>query len=196
MRDNPYGLTTDTQNLSYMSNKISSIAELVNIMGNAKAGGQYVTLYGESDVRLNKFPTDGTQRIHIKDGFTPRNKFHVTYHFSADYEKAMAKALGVDNYTAHDSNRTHLVKNVVMQYISTGTVCMIYMPEAYHFEGVVLDGKPISAEDEAYMSHYKAKPSKSTLPYRTLNVKSVTKMVIGHVTYDIDIAPAIGTQVA
>lgn len=169
--------------------KISSVAELTNILANAKAGGQFVTIYGESDVKLNKFPTDGSERIHIKADFTPRNRFSVTYNFKADYEKAMAKALGVDSYTAHDANRIHLIKNVMMQYVSTGTICLIYMPVNYHFEGTFLGGKEMSAEDTTYMNRYKSKAkSNSPLPYRTLNVKNVSKIAIGKEMYEVSIS--------
>lgn len=157
--------------------KIFSVDELVATMKAAKAGGQYVTLYGESDYRMNKFPTDGSQRERIRDGFQPRVKFSVKFHFGEDYEKRMSKITGED-YKASDSNRIHLVKNVIMQFVSTGTTCFIYMPESYKPLGMYLDGEVISDEDRAYAKRYQAKSNSDSF-YRNLNVKNIEKIVIG-----------------
>jgi hypothetical protein len=100
----------------------------------------------------------------------------------------MAKAMGVDSYTASDCNRTHLVDNVIMQYISTGTTCFIYMPESYIDGGMWLNGQPISDEDKAYAMRYKAKSSAAAVTYRTLNVKNISRIAIGGEVYDICIS--------
>ncbi len=168
--------------------KIFSVDELVAIVKSAKAGGQYVALYGESDFRMNKFPTDGSERVRIKDNFQPKKRFCVKFHFGQDYEKTMAKAMGVDSYTASDCNRTHLVDNVIMQYISTGTTCFIYMPESYIDGGMWLNGQPISDEDKAYAMRYKAKSNAAAVTYRTLNVKNISRIAIGGEVYDICIS--------
>lgn len=170
--------------------KIFSVSELVAVTKAAKAGGQYVTIYGETDYRMNKFPTDGSARERIKDDFQPRKRFRAKFHFGQDYEKAMAKALGVDSYKASDSNRTHLVKNVIVQYLSTGNVCFIYMPETQDDLGMFLNGEPISDEDKAYAKRFKAKSSASTLEYRNISVKNISKIVIGGETYEVLIGAA------
>lgn len=170
--------------------KIFSVSELVAVMKAAKAGGQYVTLYGESDYKMNKFPTDGSERIRIKDNFQPRKRFSVKFHFGQDYEKTMAKVMGVDDYTASDSNRIHLVDNVIMQYVSTGTTCFIYMPESYTDKGMFLNGQPISDEDKEYAQHYKAKVSPSKIPYRNIGVKNISEIHIGKEVYECCIGQA------
>ena len=172
--------------------KIFSVDDLVAVVKSAKAGGQYVTLYGESDVKLNKFPTDGSERIRIKDGFQPKKRFHVKFHFGQDYEKAMSKALGQADYTASDANRVHLVPNVIMQYVSTGNTCFIYMPESHFSDGTFLDGKPISDEDKAYMERYKSKSKGgAVVEYRTIGLKNISRIAVGGEVYDICIGQAV-----
>lgn len=170
-----------------MKKNISSIAELVSVLSTAKAGGQFATIYGETAVRLNKFPTDGSERIRIKDDFNTTKRFRVTLHFAEDYDKKMSKLLGED-YKASDTNRIHLLHNVLMQYVSTSNVCLIYMPADYAFEGTFVNGVPASAEDLEYIARYTPKAGKSAMiEYRTIGVKNVTKMVVAGVTYNINI---------
>ena len=109
----------------------------------------------------------------------------MTFHFGHDYEKTMSKIIGED-YKASDKNRRHIVKNVVMQYISTGTVCLIYMPQNYNKTRVILDGETISAADEAYMKRFIPK-SKSSAPveYRTLSLSNIKSISINHEKYDV-----------
>lgn len=169
-------------------NIITSVDEFVTLMANAKCNGKYVTVYGESDVKLNKFNTDGLPKEHIKDDFCPRTDFSVTFHFGQDYEKTMSKILG-EAYKATDKNRRHLVKNVIMQYISTGNVCLIYIPNNYSKNDIILNGKKISEEDEAYMKRFmpKKKVSSSVIEYRTLSLKNIKSISINKEKYDVDI---------
>ena len=169
-------------------NIITSVDEFITLMSNAKCNGKYVTVYGESDVKLNKFNTDGLPKEHIKDNFIPRTDFSVTFHFGQDYEKTMSKILGED-YKASDKNRRHLVKNVIMQYISTGNVCLIYIPNNYSKNNIILNGEKISAEDEAYMNRFmpKKKASTSVIEYRTLSLKNIKSISINKEKYDVDI---------
>lgn len=170
------------------NNIITTVDEFIELMSNAKCNGKYVTVYGESDIKLNKFNTDGLPKEHIKDGFQPRTDFSVTFHFGQDYEKTMSKILGED-YKATDTNRRHLVKNVVMQYISTGNVCLIYIPNNYSKNNIILDGEKISAEDEAYMKRFmpKKKASTSVIEYRTLSLKNIKSISINKEKYIVDI---------
>lgn len=170
------------------NNIITTVDEFIELMSNAKCNGKYVTVYGESDIKLNKFNTDGFPKERIKDGFQPRTDFSVTFHFGQDYEKTMSKILGED-YKATDTNRRHLVKNVVMQYISTGNVCLIYIPNNYSKNNIILDGEKISAEDEAYMKRFmpKKKASSSVIEYRTLSLKNIKSISINKEKYEVDI---------
>lgn len=170
------------------NNIITTVEEFIELMSNAKCNGKYVTIYGESDIKLNKFNTDGLPKEHIKDGFQPRTDFSVTFHFGQDYEKTMSKILGED-YKATDTNRRHLVKNVVMQYISTGNVCLIYIPNNYSKNNIILDGEEISDEDEAYMKRFmpKKKVSTSIIEYRTLSLKNIKSISINKEKYTVDI---------
>ena len=168
-----------------MAQVITTAQEFINMVKNASANGHYVTVYGESDVQLRKFNTDGLPKEHIKDDFHPRSEFSVTFHFGQDYEKTMSKILGED-YKASDKNRRHIVKNVVMQYISTGTVCLIYMPQNYNKSRIILDGETISAADEAYMKRFMPQGKKSaTVEYRTLSLSNITAISINHEKYDV-----------
>lgn len=167
---------------------LTTIAEIVSVFANAKNGGQFAVVEGASEVKLNKFPTDGSERVRIAEGFVPMANFTIQFHFGADYEKAMAKALGVSSYEAHDSNRTHLVPNLIMQYNSTKNVCLIYMPTNRTMNGTTLNGKPMSEEEVAYMERYKApKKGGAVLEYRTLSVKNIKRITFGGVTYLIDL---------
>ena len=97
----------------------------------------------------------------------------------------MSKILGED-YKASDKNRRHIVKNVVMQYISTGTVCLIYMPQNYNKSRIILDGEPISAADEAYMKRFMPQGKKSaTVEYHTLSLSNIKSISINHEKYDV-----------
>ncbi|MCQ2388019.1 MAG: hypothetical protein MJ066_06230 [Clostridia bacterium] len=167
---------------------LTTIADIVSVFANAKNGGQFATIEGASEIKLNKFPTDNSERIRIKDGFQPMAEFTIQFHFGADYERAMAKAMGVADYTASDSNRKHLVPNLVMQYLSTGNVCVIYMPTNKVSKGITLNGKPISEEDKAYMEHYKApKRGSAMVEYRTISVKNIKRITFGGITYLVDL---------
>lgn len=170
------------------NNIITTVEEFIELMSNAKCNGKYVTVYGESDIKLNKFNTDGLPKERIKDGFQPRTDFSVTFHFGQDYEKTMSRILGED-YKATDTNRRHLVKNVVMQYISTGNVCLIYIPNNYSKNNIILDGEKISAEDEAYMKRFmpKKKVNTSIIEYRTLSLKNIKSISINKEKYTVDI---------
>ena len=170
-----------------MTNVITTIEDLQSILETAKCGGQFVSISGESPVNLLKKANDGSKE-RIKDNFAPVTRFSVTFHFGEDYEKKMSKLLGED-YKASDANRVHLVKNVLMQYISTGNTCIIYMPSNYTKSGIYLNGNPISDEDKAYMERFKslAKPSVAIVDYRTLSVKNVKAITINHTTYKVAI---------
>jgi hypothetical protein len=173
-----------------MKKKILSVSELVAVMSVAKANGRYVTITASSEVKLNKFPTDGSERIRIDADFKPRHEFVVKFHFGADYEKAMTRALGLGkDYNASDKNRVHIVKNVLMQYVSTGTTCMIYMPESYVEGGYTLNGKPLTAEQSAYLARYKSKSSSesSAVEYRTIAVRNISRIAINNEVYELAI---------
>ena len=171
------------------TNIITSVDEFINIMANAKCNGKYVTVYGESDIKLNKFNTDGLPKERIKDDFQPRTSFSVTFHFGQDYEKTMSKILGED-YKATDTNRRHIVKNVIMQYISTGTVCLIYIPNNYCKNNIILNDEPISVVDKAYMERFmpKKKASTAVIEYRTLSLKNIKSISINKEKYDVEIS--------
>jgi len=172
--------------------KIFSVADLSAILSAAKCGGQYVSVSGKSEIKLNKFPTDGSKKIRLDENFKPYEEFSVSFHFGQDYDKTMSRLLGCD-YKASDANRVHLVKNVLMQYVSTGTTCIIYMPENYTASATMINGKELTDEEKAYMARYKskAKPSASPLEYRTLGVKNLTRIAIDHEVYEVCIGKEV-----
>ena len=176
--------TTNNQTTKVIRTLKAFIAELKA----AKCGGQYVTLYAETPVSMAAFPTDGSEKVHIDKNFVARKQFAVEYHFGASFDKMMSKLLGTD-YHASDYNRRHIVPNVLMQYISTGTICCIYMPEDYVGTSAYVgaDGHPLTDEELAYMRRYKKVSKDGAIPYRTLALKNVTRMVINHISYEIAI---------
>ena len=170
--------------------KINNISELKNILASAKAGGQFVTLYGESEVKLNKFPTDGSARIRIDDAFKPIASFSVQFHFGADYEKAMSKALGVDYVNGGDANRETLIPNVMMRYISTNNVCLIYMATSRSEGETTLNGHALTAAEWAYLKRYKSKNKGggNIVNYRTISAKNVKRIAIKGEVYEVNIS--------
>lgn len=167
---------------------INSVAEMEAIMRNAKCGGQFVTITAETPIKLNKFPTDGRKRCEEdRINFTATNRFRVKFNFGKDYDKAMSALLGYD-YKATDSNREHIVPNVMMRYISTGNTCLIYMPNEYEPMGTFFNGHEASAEEKARIALYKSNSTNnSPMPYRTVGVRNVTKVCINHVEYNVNI---------
>lgn len=168
---------------------INSISEMESIMRNAHCGGQFVTITAETPLKLNQFPTDGRKRSEEdRINFTATKVFRVKFNFGKDYDKAMSALLGYD-YKATDSNREHIVPNVMMRYISTGNTCLIYMPNEYEPMGTFFNGHEASAEELARIDLYKSKGNKnnSPLPYRTVGVRNVTKVCINHVEYNVNI---------
>lgn len=174
---------------------VTNVAELVTILTTAKAGGQYVALYGETPVRVNKYP-NGTKACERKTAepfdtsLNPTKGWHIKYHFGEDYERKMAKALGLDAYDADGGgNRIHLVPNVLMQYVSTGNVCVIAMPEDRHKDGLLCNGVPATTEQAEYIARYEqASKSSGVVDYLTIGVKNVRKMVVGKTTYHLALA--------
>ena len=143
--------------------KINNISELKNILASAKAGGQFVTLYGESEVNLNKFPTD---------------------------EKAMSKALGVNYVNGGDANRETLIPNVMMRYISTNNVCLIYMATSRSEGETTLNGHALTAAEWAYLKRYKSqsKSGGNIVNYRTISAKNVKRIAIKGEVYEVNIS--------
>lgn len=169
---------------------ITSVQQLVGVLSTAKCGGQFVTIYGETDQgkKYNKFPTDGSERIKRDETMSITKRFSVTYNFGTDYDKKMSKILG-EEYHAHDANRIHLLKNVIMQYVSTGNSCLIYIDGQYRSGGTFVNGEPITEEQKAYLAKYasKAKKSASVLEYRTLSLCNVKEIHINKEVYVINI---------
>ena len=169
--------------------KIHSLAHLVRVLQTAKIGGQFVTLYAETDIKLNKFPTDGSERVRISDAFKPTQRFYVNYQFGVDYESKMSKALGEDYTKGANTNVETLVPNLLMRYKSTNNPCLIYMDGNKYSLGKFNDGQPYTIEDEETEKRYKSKASSKPLAveYRTISVKNVSKLVANHKVYEIEI---------
>ena len=168
--------------------KITTITDFINVINSIKARGRFATLSAITDIKLNKFPTDGSEKVRIADNFTPKAEFKIQFHFGADYERAMAKVLNIDEYNAHDSNRTHLVKNLIMQYLTTQTICLIYMPCNKLGYRQTLNGIELTKEQLEYLNRYKSK-SKSSAPleYRTIGIDKIKSLTFDGNTYEIDI---------
>lgn len=181
-----------------MANVINTLASLINVLSVAKNGGQFASIEYETPIRLNKFPTDGSERVRLADGFAPTNRVIASFHFGEDYERAMARATGVSEYTAKGNGNTfHIVTNLLMQYISTGNVCVICIPSNYKPLGTFVNGHLMTDEEKAYMGHYKPKSSNdSPLDYRTIGIKNVRRVTFGGVTYEVDIKSTEYTKIA
>ena len=172
---------------------VTSLSDLISLMANAANKGEYVTLYAESSISgLLMFPTDGSEKIHrVKElGFNPTTRYHVTYHFGEDYEKAMSKALGEDYKKSSKENIQTLISGIMMRYRSTNNPCFIYMKGDYVSEGKFNNGNPYTAADEATEKRYTSlAPKKDSNPveYRTLGVKNVTRLTAHNVVYRLQI---------
>lgn len=170
---------------------IRSLKDLVSTIKELKIGGQKVTIYAEVAVTgINKFPTDGSERVHISTlGFNPTSRYHVNYNFGTDYEGAVSRAIGEDYEKSIDENVETIIPNVLMRYKSTNNPCFIYINGVETSEGKFNNGKPYTAEDEATEARYKSKATKSDYPvkYRRVGVKNVTRMTANHTTYEIAI---------
>ena len=161
--------------------KITSVSELKSMLETAKCGGQFVTVYYETAVSgLLKNPTDGSAVGKRREDFNPKKRSYAQFHFAQDYEKTMAKILGVDAYDAEDSNREHLVKNVLVRYNSTKNICLIAMPTNIKKLGYTLNGRMLTDEEVEYMNHYwsKAKRSPKVVEYRTIGVMNIYQLSI------------------
>ena len=179
-------------NVMKTTSRIESVEQLVNVMAAAKCGGQWVTIEGETPIKLNKFPTDGSERVKLADDFKPTKRFVAKFHFSEDYERKMAKVLGIDSYDASDSNREHLVKNVIMRYKSTNNVCLIYMPSEYTDKGIFVNGNEATADDMATIERYKSRSkNNAVVEYRTIGVKNVRRIAINNNIYEIAISEIV-----
>lgn len=171
-----------------MSKMISTVSEFVTVMESAKVGGQFVTVYGSKEKALNK----GRGANAIDPNFKPIRTFHAQFHFGEDYDKKVAKMMAqgqeVPEYdAAKRANITHLVPNVVMQYLSTGTTCLIVMPTSWTEDSLTLNGRPLTQDEITYMQKYLKKSSPSKLPYKTLGLKNITKITMGKETYEVNI---------
>lgn len=170
---------------------IKNVQELIAVLTEAKRGGQFVTAYFETKVSgLLVNPTDGSNVGKRNKDFNPKKRSSVQYHFAQDYEKAMAKALGIKEYEAEDSNREHLVKNVLVRYKSTNNICLIAMPTNIKKLGYTLNGESLTPEQVEYMNHYwsKAERKPQAVEYRTIGVMNIYQLAIGGEVYQVKIS--------
>lgn len=191
---------------------VRTVADLVNHLLAARNGGQYASIYYRNAYKVNKFP-NGTSRKEMREhpelAFSlenPTKESMVKYHFSQDYERTMAKALGVESYESNgNGNIEHLVPAVMMRYISTQNVCMIAMPEDVKRLGIFVNGNPATEEQITYMEQYKQPAHKGVIPYLTIGLKNIYRMEIGGIEYRVEItdttytpatAPAYATATA
>lgn len=167
---------------------ITSTDKLIGILSNPSLKGKDVLLECVTSIKLNKFPTDGSDRKRIKDNFCPVKKYGVKYKLGTDYEEKMSEILG-DVYESRNPNVTHLIPNTLVQYLSTGTICLNYIPTEYTYSVTILNDTEISDEDYRYMRHFLPKYSKSKTPveYRTVNIKNVKSMTIDNCHYILDL---------
>lgn len=172
-----------------MEKTINSVEEFVKVLKDAKCKGAFVSMECETKITLRKFPTDGSAKVHIEDGFEPTSHFVVSYHFGASYENAMTKILGVP-YDASDDNREHIVSNLLMRYKSTGNVCAIYMPTSRKDLGVFLNGTELTQAQKDYMKKYLPKPSGNAyVEYRTIGIANIRAITMSGIRYIINLAP-------
>ena len=169
--------------------KITSVEQLAQVLKDAKCGGQFVTLNIVKAADMNVFPTDGSEKIRRNPDFVAFNSYSVQLHYSEDYEKKMAKALGVESYEAHASNRVHIVKNALMQYTTTGNICFIYLPTEYLNSQVVgANGEPLNAKDLAYYNRYKSPKRKSGIvEYRNVGIANIKSIAMAGKLYVLEI---------
>ena len=171
--------------------KVTKLSYLSQILRSklGRCNGQWVTITASVPVSLNRYPTDGSARIRLDDDFCPRRNYIVKINWAEDYSLRMSKLLGCD-YKASDANRIHIVKNVLMMYIKTRNVCLIYIPKEQTDLGITIDGRTPTAEEVAKIARYTSKAGANNKPiveYRTVGIRNVTRIAIDNDVYDIDI---------
>jgi hypothetical protein len=169
--------------------KITSVEQLAQMLKDAKCGGQFITINVLKAAEMNVFPTDGSEKIRRNPDFAVFESYGVQAHYTEDYEKKMAKALGVENYEAHANNRVHIVKNALMQYTTTGNICFIYLPTDYlNYRLVGANGEPLSAKEIAYYERYKKPKSKGgIIEYRNVGIANIKSIAMGGKLYVLEI---------
>ena len=168
---------------------IKSLKQLVSVLSVAKCGGQFVTYTIVKPVTMNVFPTDGSERERRDPNFVANYEQRFQINYGTDYDKQMAKKLGLDSYEAHDSNSEHIVPNVLKVLKSTGNVCFISIePKEIEKHYIGADGQLLSESELAYMRRYKAKPSVGVLPYFTISAKYIKRIALNNAEYIVDIA--------
>jgi hypothetical protein len=169
---------------------VTSVAEFVNLMKDAKAGGQICWAYGKTEYKVNKYPNGTTPKERCPElAFRyadVKKLWHVQFNFAADYDKKWEKVFG-EEHTSHDENRRHLLKNVVMTFISTGNVCLIAMPTDRVNDGIEIDGHIANEEETAYCELYKQSRKPSAIPYLNIGLKNIYKLSVNGVVYEVKI---------
>jgi hypothetical protein len=171
---------------------VTSVAEFINLMKNAKAGGQLCWVYGKTDYNVNKYPTGTTPKERCPElafrysDVDVKRLWHVQFNFAADYDARYEKVVG-EEHNSHDENRRHLVKNVVMTFLSTGNVCLIVMPNDRINDGIEIDGRTATEEEVAYCELYKRIRKPSTIPYMNPSLRNIYKLSVNGVDYEVNI---------
>lgn len=169
---------------------VTSVTEFVTLMKAAKAGGQLCWVYGKTDYHTNKYPNGTAPKERCPElAFRYANVkklWHAQFNFAADYDKKWEKVFG-EEHTSHDENRRHLLKNVVMTFLSTGNVCLVVMPTDRVNDGIEIDGRTANEEETAYCELYKQKRKPSAIPYMNPSLRNIYKLSINGVEYEVNI---------
>ena len=168
---------------------ICTISDLINVLNTAKCGGQFATVTAETEMTLRVNPTDGWDGgKRDKSKPIPTNRFTISYHFGQDYERAMAKALGVEDYEGqHREGKVTLIPNLLYKWETTGNYVMAFIVADRTYIGRFVEGRPITDEENEYYNHYKPISGNEVVMYRTIGVHNITRLAIGGVEYLVDI---------
>lgn len=169
---------------------VTSVAEFVTLMKSAKAGGQLCWAYGKTEYKVNKYPNGTTPKERCPELVfryaDVKKLWHVQFNFASDFDKKWEKVFG-EEHTSHDENRRHLVKNVVMTFLSTGNVCLIAMPNERISDGIEIDGRTANEEETAYCELYKQNRKPSPIPYLNIGLRNIYKLSVNGVEYEVNI---------
>lgn len=174
--------------------EIKSVKELANLLTALKKG-QFTTVYYTTPVRVNKFPTDGSAKVHIDESLVFTHTKAVQYNFGENYDRALRKATGEGAGNSKDK-RTYIVPDLLYRSEGTQNVCLVVLPKDCIGTTILCNGEEATKEQVEYMNHYLAPKSKSSspVPYIGVGVRNVSRISAGGEVYIIKITDLTYTE--
>lgn len=185
---------------------ITTATDLLNIITKAKNGGQFATIYGETNRETNQFPNQeycdrkgitlasgkGSKALNEPyryGGERITRRFSVTFHFDQNYDRTLADA-GFSRSEESTCKDIHL-GTIAVAKPTTQNICLVYMQGSYNSGEYRIDGRIPTEEEMAYIKGYlrvKApNPKDQAIGYRTIGVRYITEIAFGGCRYKVNI---------